>query len=82
MAFTKEQIEQKTRKHNEEKTQRAVLLDKKETLIEDIKTKFSIKDGKELQLKIKELTELKKEKSDKYEEKCNQYEKLEEEVGL
>jgi hypothetical protein len=80
--MTKEQIEAKMIKLNNSKTDRTKVETRKEELVKEIKAKYSVADGNELQRKITDLTKQKEELTSKYESKCQEYEKLEEEAGL
>jgi len=82
MALTKEEIEQKLERLNGAKTERTKLETQMESLVTEIKKKYSVADGKELQEKIKKLTKQKTELQEKYTTDCEAYEKLEEEAGL
>jgi hypothetical protein len=80
--LSKEQIETKMGTLNNAKTERVKIETRKEELVKEIKSKYSVADGKELQTKITKLTEQKTELTAQYEVKCGEYEKLEEEAGL
>lgn len=82
MTLTKTEIEEKLEKLNGAKTDRTKLETQMESLVAEIKKKYSVADGKELQEKIKKLTLQKTELTKSYETKCEEYSKLEEEAGL
>lgn len=82
MTLTKTEIEEKLERLANSKTERTKLETQMESLVAEIKKKYSVADGKELQEKIKKLTKQKEELTVSYEEKCNEYETLEGEAGL
>lgn len=80
--LNKTEIETKLAKLSSEKERKHKLEGNKETLLKEMEKTYKVTTGKDFQAKIKKVSEEKNTLEEEFKKECEEYEALEESVGL